>query len=730
MINAYIIDHYDPSISHGLDTYITELTRSILKTNNRIHLSYIWIHETKNTGFRKDVKSRISHYHISGNITNPTFETKAIEWLALYLKSEKNLIFHFNWLSHCPFAYSLKDRFKCKIVLTKHCVPWRDLITDDFQIFSRLNRFFLKRETGLSVSPIPIIREQFSYFAMDHIICVTQLARRSLEKMASYPASKVSVIYNGLHFPNDDKEKCSNKTLRERYGFSLDEKIILFVGTISKRKGAYDLAEAFDGLATQYPDRKIRLVFAGIGNHNELLNKVKKSWSKITITGRLNKDQLYDFYAMANIGVVPSYVEQCSYTAIEMMSTGLPIIVADVDGLKEIVPEKCGIRVKLKQGNDSVSIDKKDLNDKIIYFLENEIIAKEYGLRAKSHALKFFSAERMAKQTIEVYEKLLLKSAISIKYSDNMPNIDKKPLISIVLPCYNSQDYIENCINSITEQDWNNYELIIIDDGSSDNTNNIIKKYSNIKLRYVKNNTNKGIVHSLNKGISMAKGEYIARIDSDDLMHKNRLSKQVNYLEEYPEIALVGSWQFIIDKLGKVIGLKQYPVQHEEIKLLLPFENPFSHPSIMIRSNIIKTIGYNEKYTNCEDYNLWEKIVSKNITANIPECLTYYRSHPLNNCKEYIRLQKQSALELQSTMMNKYGLNPTIEELVLHGAISSDIPKAYFSYMDKKRAIALWIEKVMLHLQKQYGYSISMINKVKDYLLCDRLEISPDILIK
>ena len=123
MINAYIIDHYDPSISHGLDTYITELTRSILKTNNRIHLSYIWIHETKNTGFRKEVKSRISHYHISGNITNPTFETKAIEWLTrcflVAISTAQKIKFAIkDFFSRCD---QISIHFSCSVAFCRVC---------------------------------------------------------------------------------------------------------------------------------------------------------------------------------------------------------------------------------------------------------------------------------------------------------------------------------------------------------------------------------------------------------------------------------------------------------------------------------------------------------------------------------------------------------------------------------------------------------------------------------
>ncbi len=730
MIHLYVIDFFKLKNTHGLDTYVSQMFDPLEKRTKEIKINYIWINSPIYKGFKKEFIQGTSHFFVPGNIAsnsgNPKFDFIVAEWLAGHVKEHKNIIFHFNWITHCPFAHLLKRHIHCKTILTKHCIPWRDLITDSFQVFLRLNKLFVSNESKLSITPQPLLNEQFSFSSIDHVICNTQIAKHSLIKMHDYSKEKVSIINNSIDFDFLNTQKCSKYELRCKYGFTHDEQIILFAGSINERKGAYDLLEVFDQIVENNPKIKIRLIFAGLGNHNVLLEKTV-NWSKITITGTLNKEQLYNFYVMADIGVVPSYVEQFSYTAIEMMSIGLPIIVANVDGLKEVVPNGCGLKVELKLNGNQAKINREDLNKKLLHFIENKTESKTYAQRAKLHAMEHFSSKKMIEQTIDVYKKLLVRKSMV----GSQPYIKDKFLVSIILFCNNTERFLDDCIKSIIGQSWKYFELIIINDNSSDNSESIIKSYNDTRVKHIKNETPKGVAYSLNIGISEAKGKYVTMIDSNFLIHQSCIEKQVEFLENQSDIALVGTWSYIIDKFKKVIGLEQYFIKDEEIKLILPFKSPFSDASVMIRTNILKSMeGYSNSYAYCENYNLWRKIVPNFKTANIPEYLTYHRIHSTNNIKEHIQKQNHNALKLQSDIMDNMGVNHSVEELLMHAKTNALHAKQFFASKEKISELERWIDKVMKHSQQNYNHPTSLINKMKEYLLYDHCQLNPSALKK
>lgn len=723
MTNIYIVDYYDFNKQNGLSTYVDQLHKGLAKQDG-ITLNFILVNSTAYKVFEKETIKNITYYHLPNHIGVPNdrteFDAKAATYLAAEMTGKENIVVHFNWINHSPFAYQLKPRVNCITVLTKHCIPWRDQITSNYPLFIRLNKLYAGKGQPLSLSSPVLAREKWCYQAMDHIICVTESGKQSLQKMFRYPVNRISVIYNGIVASDLQTGKRTKNVLRKKYGFTTNEKLILFAGVISDKKGAFDLAKAFDELLTRYPNKNWRLVFAGSGDHSKLLEGVKINWSKIIFTGKLSKEQLYEFYSMADIGIVPSYIEQCSYTVIEMMSMGLPIIVSGVDGLKEIVPDDCGLKVKIRLGNMSAAIDTKDLCNKILFYIENENLAKKYAQRASAYALQQFSTGRMTAETIAVYKKLVAGESLNL---DIPVTAKSQSLVSIVMPVHNGEEYIGECINSILRQNWQNFELIVIDDGSTDNTISVIENFSDQRIRYVKNERNKGIVYSLNKGISLARGKYIARIDADDKMHVNRLCKQVQYLENHTDVALVGSWHFIIDPKSKVIGIKEYPVDDEEIRSLSLFVNPFSHPSVMMRTEVARAFNYTNEFNYCEDYELWMKIIDQYKTANIPECLTYYRVHSLKERQEYIKEQGQSTIELLSAVMDELGIEHSVEELTLHAAIVLRTVRKNVT-SNSPEALIAWVNKVLEYQQKIYNYPSSLVKKVKDYVTYDYCGLS------
>lgn len=209
------------------------------------------------------------------------------------------------------------------------------------------------------------------------------------------------------------------------------------------------------------------------------------------------------------------------------------------------------------------------------------------------------------------------------------------PKVTVLMPVYNGEKYLHKAINSILSQTFQDFEFLIVNDGSTDNSLEIIISYQDDRIRVINNVNNLGISQSLNKGLNLAQGEYIARMDCDDISLPNRLCTQVDFLNCNPEIIVVGSYMELIDSEGyKTEQQYLYPLTNENIIYSMLYSNPLGHPSVMFRrKEVIKIGGYRLKKEwnnlSTEDYDLWLRLAIHNYAlANIPECLIYYRDHP------------------------------------------------------------------------------------------------------
>lgn len=204
------------------------------------------------------------------------------------------------------------------------------------------------------------------------------------------------------------------------------------------------------------------------------------------------------------------------------------------------------------------------------------------------------------------------------------------PKVSVVMTIYNGEKYVKKAIESILQQTFKDFELIVIDDGSTDNSYNIIKGFMDNRIHLYKNDTNRGVCYSSNRGIGLAQGEYIARFDCDDISYKTRLEKQVQFLNEHPDIMLCSTFRdYIINgKREKDFTQREY-CTHKEIRMQLLFGNIFTHSSVMFRKNLYIEGGFSyEKYPYAHDYNLMLDIAEKYNMYIIPERLVAYRLHP------------------------------------------------------------------------------------------------------
>lgn len=197
-------------------------------------------------------------------------------------------------------------------------------------------------------------------------------------------------------------------------------------------------------------------------------------------------------------------------------------------------------------------------------------------------------------------------------------------LVTIGIPFYNAEKFIENAILSIINQTFTQWELILLDDGSTDNSLNIVFRYANGKIKILSDGENRGLPYRLNQSVSLANGLYYSRMDADDIMHIERLKIQVEYLKNHSEVDVVGSGYYSIDIENKVIGKKNINSNPNTIKNVLQADC-FAHPSIMGKTQWFKNNPYNENCRRMEDFELWIRTVEVSNFKNIFEPLLFYR---------------------------------------------------------------------------------------------------------
>jgi glycosyltransferase involved in cell wall biosynthesis len=239
-----------------------------------------------------------------------------------------------------------------------------------------------------------------------------------------------------------------------------------------------------------------------------------------------------------------------------------------------------------------------------------------------------------------------------------------RPAISVIMPFYNASNFLSEAVNSILGQSMKNFELIIINDASTDSSDNIIKNLKDKRIRYVHNKNRKGIVFNLNRGIELAQADLLARMDGDDVAHPQRFEKQFKFMQSHPKISLVGSYAEMIDENGKSLGKIIKPTAHEDIQRVCFFYGPFIHPSVMYRKKAVVEAGrYREQYELTEDVDLFLRMIYEdNLTANIPELLLRYRQHG-NSTSRHSKEIGLKSFRLKREIVKKYRLSLSLKEL-------------------------------------------------------------------
>ncbi|WP_297572280.1 glycosyltransferase [uncultured Deefgea sp.] len=235
------------------------------------------------------------------------------------------------------------------------------------------------------------------------------------------------------------------------------------------------------------------------------------------------------------------------------------------------------------------------------------------------------------------------------------------------MPAFNAAKYIEAAIDSVLNQTYRNFELIIVDDGSSDATLEIVRRYTDDRVKLHINPENKGLIYTRNYAIANSNGLYIAFLDSDDMALPKRLEKQVDFLETERSVAGVGAFVQSIDSNGTIRGKPwRYPTQAEEIKALLLFKICINTSSFMIRANVLKSNLFNLAIPYAEDYALYIQLSKNNRLVNLPEVLTFYRVHSTNTSKKKKNELSRCLDIITLDELRSLNINASPDELIIH----------------------------------------------------------------
>lgn len=244
--------------------------------------------------------------------------------------------------------------------------------------------------------------------------------------------------------------------------------------------------------------------------------------------------------------------------------------------------------------------------------------------------------------------------------------IQMNPLVTVLMPVYNAEKYLSEAIDSILAQTYKNIEFMIINDGSTDRSESIILDYQsrNSKIVYVKNETNIKLIATLNKGVKMANGKYIVRMDADDISKPFRIEKQVEYMESHPSVGVCGSFFTVFGEgINKPYIIKR-PLGNINIKASMLFTNAIGHPNVIIRRSVMidNDIFYDKRFYRIEDWGLWTQLIPCCDFGNLPYSVLEYRRTPT----------QETALETADPQSRIYRKRLLEENLIINKIIGSE----------------------------------------------------------
>lgn len=249
-------------------------------------------------------------------------------------------------------------------------------------------------------------------------------------------------------------------------------------------------------------------------------------------------------------------------------------------------------------------------------------------------------------------------------------SMTKNKKVTVLLPVYNAEKYIEEAIESVLNQTYRDFRLLLIDDGSTDKSSDLIHNFTDDRIDYIKNEKNMGITKTLNRGLDLINSEYIIRMDSDDICYPNRFFEQVKFMDQNTEIVVAGTNIKKISDQSKT-KVSTVATNPEQVKTELLFNSPLRHPTTILRNKVLKkeNFKYSEEYIATEDYGLWIEISKKYKLTNINKVLLDYRIHEDGitvHAKKNKEKRDSAHILLYEKLFNDLHIEYTDEELKLY----------------------------------------------------------------
>ncbi|WP_051361071.1 glycosyltransferase [Desulfuromonas sp. TF] len=274
--------------------------------------------------------------------------------------------------------------------------------------------------------------------------------------------------------------------------------------------------------------------------------------------------------------------------------------------------------------------------------------------------------------------------------------------VTVLMPVYQGAAHLDAALDSILDQTFANFELLVVDDGSTDDSTTRVTARRDERIRLLRQPYNLGLVAALNRGLDEARGEYVARMDADDISLPQRLEKQLAFMDANPDVGICGTWMEAFSQESKIQW--QSPGTHDEILCRLLFESVLYHPTVMLRKALVDKYGlrYNKHYPYAEDYELWSRCARLFRTANMGEVLLRYRIHGESIGGRRRQEKLATASRVRKRSLEELGLTPSVDEMAIHDTLALWDTQTDRKFLERVHA---WLLRLQAANQKQAIYT-------------------------
>lgn len=273
----------------------------------------------------------------------------------------------------------------------------------------------------------------------------------------------------------------------------------------------------------------------------------------------------------------------------------------------------------------------------------------------------------------------------------------KTPRISVVLPVFNGEDFLAEAMDSVLGQTFHDFEVLVIDDASTDRSVAVAEHFRDDRIRLVRHDRNRRLPATLNHGLDLARGEFVARMDADDVCRPDRFAQQVAFLDSHPDVVICGTWVRLFGAGAERV--RTYPVSPDAVETFRFFHCPFAHPTVMVRRTWLeeRRLRYDPAAVAVEDFDLWTRLLPSARGANLPATLLRYRLHGASVTTRNWTAMEENSVRVLCAALREIRPDVSEEEVRFHRQVAmAEIPPDVASL----RRAGVWLERIALALDR------------------------------